>query len=53
MLGCPPGSGSAGEPFEELHSDTMRDRHWAQLMGVTKKTFEKAWVAAEIWISDG
>ena len=28
--------------WKELHSDTMRDRHWAQLMGVTKKTFEKA-----------
>ncbi|CAJ1329579.1 unnamed protein product [Effrenium voratum] len=26
---------------EELHSDTMRDRHWAMLMAVTKKTFEK------------
>ena len=26
---------------QELHSDTMRDRHWALLMAVTKKTFEK------------
>lgn len=49
MPGCSRGSDfSACEPFEELHSDTMRDRHWAQLMGVTKKTFEKAWAASEI-----
>ena len=33
--------------FEELHSDTMRDRHWALLMAVTKKTFEKARERAE------
>ncbi|CAJ1396873.1 unnamed protein product [Effrenium voratum] len=33
---------SAALPLvNELHSDTMRDRHWAMLMAVTKKTFEK------------
>ncbi|CAE7211087.1 ODA4 [Symbiodinium pilosum] len=33
---------SAALPLvNELHSDTMRDRHWALLMAVTKKTFEK------------
>lgn len=33
---------SAALPLvNELHSETMRDRHWATLMGVTKKTFDK------------
>ncbi|CAE8644925.1 unnamed protein product [Polarella glacialis] len=25
----------------ELHNDTMRDRHWAMLMAVTKRSFDK------------
>merc|ERR1719460_2612681 len=27
--------------INDLHSDTMRDRHWKQLMTVTGKSFEK------------
>lgn len=30
----------------------MRDRHWAQLMGVTKKTFEKADTKDEVFTTD-